>query len=42
MDTANTQVYDSLFARAIAEIKREEDEGKHAGSGLFMKSDYGE
>jgi hypothetical protein len=42
MDTQNTQLYDGLFDRAVREIKREEDEGKHAGSGLFMKSDYGE
>ena len=42
MDDQKTAVYESLFGRAIEEIKREEQRGKHAGSGLFMKSDYGE
>ena len=42
MDDQKTQMYESLFTRAIDEIKREEQRGKHAGSGLFMKSDYGE
>jgi len=40
MDDQKTSLYEQLFTRAIAEIRREEDEGKHAGSALFMKSDY--
>jgi len=42
MDDARTALYEQLFTRAIEDIKREEERGKHAGSGLFMKSDYGE
>lgn len=42
MDDAKTTLYEQLFTRAIDEIKKEEERGKHAGSGLFMKSDYGE
>jgi len=42
MDDAKTQLYESLFTRAIEDIQRDEDKGKHAGSALFMKSDYGE
>jgi hypothetical protein len=42
MDDQKTQVYDSLFTRSMEELKREEEKGQHAGSGLFMKSDYGE
>jgi len=42
MDDQKTQMYDSLFTRSMEELKREEEKGQHAGSGLFMKSDYGE
>jgi hypothetical protein len=42
MDDAKTTLYEQLFTRAIAEIKREEDENQYAGSALQMKSDYGE
>jgi hypothetical protein len=42
MDDAKTSVYEQLFGRAIEEIKREEERGKHAGSALQIKSDYGE
>lgn len=42
MDDQKTTVYEQLFTRALDEIKREEERGKHAGSGLFMKSSYGE
>jgi len=42
MDDAKTTLYEQLFTRAIDEIKKEEERGKYAGSGLFMKSDYGE
>ena len=42
LDDQKTSLYEQLFSRAIEEIKREEQRGKHAGSGLFMKSDYGE
>lgn len=42
MDDEKTAVYEQLFTRALEEIKREEQRGKHAGSGLFMKSRYGE
>lgn len=42
MDDQKTQLYDSLFTRSMEELKREEEKGQHAGSGLFMKSDYGE
>lgn len=41
MDDQKTTVYEQLFTRALDEIKREEERGKQAGSGLFMKSDYG-
>ena len=40
MDDQKTGLYEQLFTRSIGEIRREEDEGKHAGSALFMKSDY--
>lgn len=42
MDETKTALYEQLFTRAITEISREEDENKYAGSGLQMKSDYGE
>ena len=42
MDDQKTTVYEQLFTRALDEIKREEERGKQAGSGLFMKSSYGE
>jgi len=42
MDDQKTTVYEQLFTRALTEIKREEERGKQAGSGLFMKSSYGE
>jgi hypothetical protein len=42
MDDQKTTLFEQLFTRAIEEIKRDEERGKHAGSGLFMKSDYGE
>tara|TARA_R110002167_G_scaffold100902_3_gene263241 strand:+ start:3377 stop:4000 length:624 start_codon:yes stop_codon:yes gene_type:complete len=42
MDDQKATVYEQLFTRALEEIKREEERGKHAGSGLFMKSSYGE
>jgi hypothetical protein len=42
MDDQKTALYEQLFTRAIDEIKKEEERGKHAGSALFMKSDYGE
>jgi hypothetical protein len=42
MDDQKTSLYEQLFTRSIDEIKKEEERGKHAGSGLFMKSDYGE
>lgn len=42
MDDQKTTLFEQLFTRAIEEIKKDEERGKHAGSGLFMKSDYGE
>jgi len=42
LDDQKTAVYEALFGRAIEEIKNEEQRGKHAGTGLFMKSYYGE
>lgn len=42
MDDAKVSLYEQLFTRALDEIKKEEERGKHAGSALFMKSDYGE
>ena len=42
LDDAKTSTYEQLFNRAIDEIKKEEERGKHAGSALQMKSDYGE
>ncbi len=42
MDDQKATVYEQLFTRALEEIKREEERSKHAGSGLFMKSSYGE
>jgi hypothetical protein len=41
MDDGKTSLYEQLFTRSLDEIKKEEERGKHAGSGLFMKSDYG-
>jgi len=42
MDDQKTALYEQLFTRSLDEIKKEEERGKHAGSALFMKSDYGE
>ncbi len=37
MDDQKTQMYDSLFTRSMEELKREEEKGQHAGSGLFYE-----